>query len=593
MKQKKLNPYQTIKTSLKSILKNYNEIQPEINKLVIKCNDIVIQTYQFIRLYLLYKYHNNQSLPIINEKFILYCIKTQGIRDNRGKKAKDTDLLDELEDFYNKEFQPLIQKEKYNLKNLSFLLPYLAIQINTCLETNIKEHYLQHLLRFINITTKDLTDDKSIKFKLKNAILNKKEIPEEFVEWYNQHKSNMTPTEIKKSIHYDVKSYPHKFIPCLFYMNSILEQKEAKLFQPIPLRNNIVPKYITIDTACLINLFASKGNKGKLLTKLKESKDIIWSQVFRLNKKIFKNKEYTFNYQIQTDGIAVSLSFIRNDLVDKKYGSKTEKIIEDNYKYIEDCNDNELRNFDNKNVVGCDPGKKFLTYMLDKNNNTLKYSSAQRRVESLAKRNSRILLTEKKKHNIIEKETLLSELNSKTIDYQKFKDYIKEKTKLNNELQEFYITDLWRKMKWRQFVYSRKSEDKFLNNIKNVFGDNIVIAYGDWSRSSQMKHFMPTKNKGIRKLIEKKYETISIHEYNTSKKCSDCLEDLNYMKHNNKKTFRHLYCHKCLSSENKQTAFKTRDANSAINIMNIFKYYCLHKERQEAFKPIRSSYAKA
>ena len=110
-------------------------------------------------------------------------------------------------------------------------------------------------------------------------------------------------------------------------MNSILEQ-EAKLFQPIPLRNNIVPKYITIDTACLINLFASKGNKGKLLTKLKESKDIR-SQVFRLNKKMFKNKEYTFNYQIQTDGIGVSLSFIRNDLVDKKYVSKTEKIIKD------------------------------------------------------------------------------------------------------------------------------------------------------------------------------------------------------------------------------------------------------------------------
>ena len=76
--------------------------------------------------------------------------------------------------------------------------------------------------------------------------------------------------------------------------------------------------------------------------------------------------------------------------------------------------------------------------------------------------------------------------------------------------------------------------------------ENYII-----SRSSQMKHFMPTKNKGIRKLIEKKYETISIHEYNTSKKCSNCLENINYMKHNNKKTFRHLCCHKCLSSENK------------------------------------------
>jgi len=50
-------------------------------------------------------------------------------------------------------------------------------------------------------------------------------------------------------------------------------------------------------------------------------------------------------------------------------------------------------------------------------------------------------------------------------------------------------------MKWRQFVYSRKSEDKFMNNIKNVFGDDIVIAYGDWSRSSQMKHLCLPKIK--------------------------------------------------------------------------------------------------
>ena len=65
------------------------------------------------------------------------------------------------------------------------------------------------------------------------------------------------------------------------------------------------------------------------------------------------------------------------------------------------------------------------------------------------------------------------------------------------------------------------------------------------------------------------------------------------MKHNNNKTFRHLCCQKFLSSENNQTTFKTRDANSEINIMNMFKYYCLHKETEKAFKPIRSSYAKA
>ena len=49
-------------------------------------------------------------------------------------------------------------------------------------------------------------------------------------------------------------------------------------------------------------------------------------------------------------------------------------------------------------------------------------------------------------------------------------------------------------------------------------------------RSTQMKHFMPTMNKGLRKLIHKKYDTITINEYNTSKKCCDCNKDLEYYK---------------------------------------------------------------
>ena len=43
----------------------------------------------------------------IPETFILYCIKTLGTRDNRGKKGKDTDLLEKLDIFYKTEYQPL------------------------------------------------------------------------------------------------------------------------------------------------------------------------------------------------------------------------------------------------------------------------------------------------------------------------------------------------------------------------------------------------------------------------------------------------------------------------------------------------------
>jgi hypothetical protein len=119
-------------------------------------------------------------------------------------------------------------------------------------------------------------------------------------------------------------------------------------------------------------------------------------------------------------------------------------------------------------------------------------------------------------------------------------------------------------------VMVRKSIDTFLNKIKETFGENILIGYGNWSRSTQMKHFMPTMNKGLRKLIHKKYDTITINECNTSKKCCDCNKDLEYYKDKEgKKVFRLLVCSNCVSCENKKIVFRTRDANSSINIMKL------------------------
>ena len=119
--------YKTFKIPLKTILLNSDTTQPVINHLVFEMNDLVIHTYQFIRLYVLDKYNKNQTLPKIDETFILYCIKTLGIRDNRGGKAKKIILLETLEKFYETEYQPLLNHEKTNLKNTTFLLPYLEI----------------------------------------------------------------------------------------------------------------------------------------------------------------------------------------------------------------------------------------------------------------------------------------------------------------------------------------------------------------------------------------------------------------------------------------------------------------------------------
>ena len=136
--------YKTFKIPLKTILLHRDTIQPVINNLVFEMNDLVIHTYQFIRLYILNCYTNNKPLPMIDETFILYCIKSLGSRDNRGKKGKDTELLEMLDTFYKTEYQPLLNHEKTNLKNTTFLLPYLATQIHTSLHNNFQEHFIQH-----------------------------------------------------------------------------------------------------------------------------------------------------------------------------------------------------------------------------------------------------------------------------------------------------------------------------------------------------------------------------------------------------------------------------------------------------------------
>jgi len=378
----------------------------------------------------------------------------------------------------------------------------------------------------------------------------------------------------------------------MLYMNYILEKQESKLFQPLPLRNNIIPKHIILDTASLINLFCPEKNKegkkvkkGDLLSKVKDNQNEVWNNFLDLRNRIFKNKHYQFHNQIQTDGVSCCLLFIRKDLKDKKWGSKVPTLQEQDFHTIEDLSKEQLDTLKNRHIVGCDPGKRNLVYMMDKNGKKLQYTAPQRKRESKSKTNQRILLVEKNRNGIIQKETGLSLQNSKSVDYDKFKTYLVEKNKLNKETIEFYKRETWRKMKFRQYSYGKKSIDTFLNKIKETFGENILIGYGNWSRSTQMKYFMPTMNKGLRKLIHRKYDTITINECNTSKKCCGCHNDLEYYKDKeNKQVFRLLVCSNCVSCENKKIVFRTRDANSSINIMKLTETWIKIQQRPLCFQ---------
>ena len=644
---KNIQPYKTIKTSLKSIIKK-PEIQKIVNELVIKCNDIVIDAYQFIRLYNLKKYNDKQELPTMDKKFISYCIMTLGTRDNRGKKAENTSLLDELNNFYKNEFQTIYNHTKHSLAGLNFVLPYLCIGITTCLSTNIKEHFSKRIAKFVSKLggiyydknyKGTITDNNEYKkekkeqlYKTKSSILLNKynEIPIIMNSWFVNYKSKILPETFNKSIAYDCQTNPFKYLKYTFNINNefenhnneikkqivILQGKESrarkqeikdkynneikdlnrkiiKLFQPLSLRNSCIPKYITIDTATLINMATERGDKGNMLSKLTEFKNLIWDKCFRMNKSIFKNKDYTFNYTLQTDGIGCSLLFKHNTYKDKDI--KSDDFPNNDLPYIEDLSDLQIEDIKNKIIVCADPGKKYLLYMMDKDKNVLKYSCMQRDTETLNKRNRRIRQTNKiNEPLIIEEETKISKYCCKTNVYSKFKEFIKTKYESNKILKEYYYKELYRKLNWRTKTYRQKSEDKFLNNIESTYGkkEDTLICIGDWSNKNMIKGLTSTMGIGLKRLVSKKYNTLLVYEYNTSKKCCNCLDNIDNKIINGSSKFRLLQCNNCNveSSENSNNSsfqlckYLNRDQNSCANMLNIVNSYLFdNRKRPLAF----------
>ena len=328
----------TIKTSLKSVLKDYDDNFPVINKLVLDCNEIVVRTYQFIRLFILHKYTKNESIPKLDKDTILFFIRACGIRDKRGKKSTNSTFEAELANFYEKEFKSCINKPKFNLKNKSYVTPYLAQQIQTSFNNNLKEHFITRIRRFMNIITPDEKLDKKLFNKIKNRVLLDKinEIPNEYQNWALNIKNKYLPKEYEKCYGYDVKSKPEKYLFYTIKMNEYIEKmnnkikqnteltedekrcKIKKLFQPIPLRNSIIPSYITIDTNAILSLFKKKGESA-MNKNTKNNKNEIWNKIFRINKRVMKMKGYEYK-TVQTDGTGLSICF-------QKSGKKNTKKI--------------------------------------------------------------------------------------------------------------------------------------------------------------------------------------------------------------------------------------------------------------------------
>ena len=556
--------FKSVKTSLKSILKNPEINTSKINDCVMKAHKIVIHTLQFMKLYILHHYDtNNHTLPIIDKKLVNTIMKVicGEKEEKRGRPPnKETiELKNKLTLFYDEHYKPTTQNDNLDYTYMSNVLSYLTEDVITMYENNIQLHYVEYVERFVNVVwKKKMITEKIRKIyktkkeretrirtfcselrKIKNDLLtvdkSKYTSKPYYHKWITEQKKQIIPNKLKflkDSIYYDLKCKTMDYFPCMIMMMKQIELEEESISNVFPLRSGIIPSYIRLDTITLVHLLLRKeqGNKGDYTDEgnTKKNEDKIWEFFFRTERKLFMKNGYSFHHMISTDGIGVSILFLRKDLVNKplpKSKNNTSKEL-----YID-----ELKNYSDlqdKKIVGVDPGKEDLIYCVDvasKHATTFRYSQDQRRKETKMKKYKNIILAMKtnkiQDKTITNYETELSHYNKKTLDITKFKEYLQEKNRINHILFGFYRKELFRKLKFGKYINIKRNEQKMINNFKKTFGkpEEVVICIGDWEQKKQMKFKEPTIGKGMRTLFRKNnYKVFLVNEFRTSCKCSNC-----------------------------------------------------------------------
>jgi len=92
-------------------------------------------------------------------------------------------------------------------------------------------------------------------------------------------------------------------------------------------------------------------------------------------------------------------------------------------------------------------------------------------------------------------------------------------------LYGFYCQYEFRHERWKSYIKIQKSESKLINNIKDKYGSECILLYGNWNRQSNMKYNKPTPRISLKNKLLKYFTTYNIDEYKTSKICFHCYNE--------------------------------------------------------------------
>ena len=636
------NSYRTTKCTLDDVLRQPLD-RYIILDAVIRTHRLTIHAYQFLRLWILHKHQQDQVIPHIDHdliRMVFYALKTSSNGPTpSGNQAK---LLQEFNEFYEKEYKELGYSDKINSVKLPQILKDAATEMVTAIENNIKNHFFTYLLRFVNSSfaashqqkideIKDPEEQDTLRLlfrkKLdtvkKDLINNTFESDPSYHSWIRQHRPHIFPPNHQ---HSDIKADPQKYLKNMIYMCTILETNKAKMFQWFPLRTSIIPGYIHLDSIAIRELFRAYHHKGKV----EEYRDKLWDQYFKIRK--FERTNYTFDYRISTDGVAVSVQLLNHEQIKPRQEKKT-KMVEGKAKtremtknmtpeekeqyivqkkrqllkeqtekrrqavaemkkrpgaprneeslYLEDLNDDELDALLVATKVYVDPGKGTLLRMLSDDGKTFKYTNKEHLRRTKRFKYQAKIEKYKRREKIFEIERALSNFNSKSCDYEQFKAYLKIKNTVNAALFRKYESPYFRRYRWYGYLDRKRTEDHLVNNITKTFGEDAVLIYGDWSVGKQMRNFISTPNIGLKRKLGKHFQIYSIDEFRTSRLHHQNEEVCGNLRVRNEdgKTWRSVHSVLTFQTENHGTGCINRDNNAVLNMRKLTHYFLEHGDR--------------
>jgi len=292
-------------------------------------------------------------------------------------------------------------------------------------------------------------------------------------------------------------------------------------------------------------------NKIKLENKLKKDKE----------KEEFKKLSKEEKLKLKNDKK-------EQDKINKKY-------IE--FPYLEDLDNDQYTELQNNNWIVADPGRRKILVMMNKEGKKLVYSNRQHLSKTKRLKYQRLIQNYKDKNDISKIENELSKYNSKSCIYDKFKEFIKNKNRINELLFEKYNNTIFRKYKWYGYINRKKVETDLIRNIKSTFGKDSILVIGDWSDKMKL-NYISTPNLALKRKLAEYMKVYNLDEFRTSclnykteKKCENIyLPD-------KKGVQRKIHSVLTFQMENKRMGCINRDMNAVNNMVKIVKTYLIYK----------------